>query len=129
VLGITDAEHEESSPGASTLFVSRLSCSLVGKTQEIEIAQNSIAQRAYGKQKVMEQFFCNFGLNPAFRKDVEKGRLKITGVDSEGEVRVVELPGHPFYVATLFLPQVASGPDRPHPLVLSFLKAAAAFRP
>ncbi len=128
MLGIRDAEHEESAPGASTLFISRLACSLVGKTQEIKIAPDSIAHRAYGKQGVMEQFFCNYGLNPAFRNEVNKGKLSITGVDPEGEVRIVELTNHPFYVATLFLPQVASKPENPHPLMLAYLKAAAAFQ-
>jgi CTP synthase (UTP-ammonia lyase) len=124
-LGIKDAEHEESAPGASTLFISKLACSLAGKTQEIKIARNSIVHRAYGDQKITEQFFCNYGLNPVFRDKVKKGKLSITGVDSEGEVRIVELPEHPFYVATLFLPQVASKPERPHPLILAYLKAAA----
>jgi len=128
VLGIKDAEHEESAPGASTLFISKLACSLVGKTQEIKIAPDSIAHRAYGKQEVMEQFFCNYGLNPVFRNEVNKGKLNITGVDPEGEVRIVELSDHPFYVATLFLPQVASKRESPHPLVLAYLKAAAAFQ-
>jgi CTP synthase (UTP-ammonia lyase) len=127
VLGIKDAEHEESAPGASTLFISKLACSLVGKTQEIKIAPDSIAHRAYGKHEMMEQFFCNYGLNPAFRKKVTEGKLSITGVDPEGEVRIVELADHPFYVATLFLPQVASKPESPHPLILAYLKAATAF--
>ena len=127
-MGIRDAEHEESAPGASTLFISRLACSLVGKTQKIKIAPDSTAHRAYGKQGVMEQFFCNYGLNPAFRNEVDRGKLSITGVDPEGEVRIVELTNHPFYVATLFLPQVASKPENPHPLMLAYLKAAAAFQ-
>jgi CTP synthase (UTP-ammonia lyase) len=128
VLGISDAEHEESSPGASTLFISRLACSLVGKTQEIKVAPDSVAYRAYGKQKVMEQFFCNYGLNPLFRDKVKKGRLNITGTDPDGEVRIVELSDHPFYVATLFLPQVASRPESPHPLIAAYLKKARAFQ-
>jgi CTP synthase (UTP-ammonia lyase) len=127
-LGITGAEHEESAPGASTLFISRLACSLAGKTQEIKIAPDSIAYGAYGERKVTEQFFCNYGLNPVFRDDVNKGKLNITGVDAEGEVRIVELSDHPFYVATLFLPQVASTPENPHPLILAYLKAATAFK-
>ena len=127
-MGIKDAEHEESAPGASTLFISKLTCSLVGKTQEIHIAPDSIAHRAYGKQEVMEQFFCNYGLNPVFRNEVNKGKVSVTGVDPEGEVRIVELADHPFYVATLFLPQVASKPENPHPLILAYLKAAAAFQ-
>jgi CTP synthase (UTP-ammonia lyase) len=128
VLGIEDAEHEESAPGASTLFISKLACSLAGKTQQIKIVSDSLAHRSYGAHEVVEQFFCNYGLNPAFREEVKKGTLKITGVDSEGEVRIVELSDHPFYMATLFLPQTASKPESPHPLILAYLKAAMAFR-
>ncbi len=52
----------------------------------------------------MEQFQCNYGLNPQFRDRFDRGKLKITGLDLEGEVRIVELIDHPFYVATLFRP-------------------------
>lgn len=45
-------------------------------------------------------------------------------MDSDGEARILELPGHPFYVATLFVPQMSSSPERPHPLVVAFLQAA-----
>ena len=128
VLGIADAEHEESSPRSSTLVISKLTCSLVGKTQKIAITPDSISHRAYGGKEVMEQFFCNYGLNPTFRDEVKKGRLNITGGDPEGEVRIVELSDHPFYVATLFLPQVTSSPGTPHPLIVSYLEAAVAFQ-
>jgi CTP synthase (UTP-ammonia lyase) len=40
----------------------------------------------------------------------------------------VELSDHPFYVATLFLPQVTSSPGTPHPLIVSYLEAAVAFQ-
>jgi CTP synthase (UTP-ammonia lyase) len=50
--------------------------------------------------------------------------LKVTGSDSEGEIRVIELPGHPFFIGTLFVPQTRSRPEAPHPLVTAFLKAA-----
>lgn len=122
---MTEAEHEESAPKAPTLLISKLACSLAGKNQQIKIAMGSIARQAYGEQEVTEQFFCNYGLNPVFRDEVNTGKLAITGVDPEGEARIVELSDHPFYVATLFLPQVASKPERPHPLILAFLKAAA----
>jgi CTP synthase (UTP-ammonia lyase) len=52
--------------------------------------------------------------------------LKVAGVDREGEVRVVELTNHRFYVATLFVPQLLSRPEAPHPLITAFLKAALA---
>ena len=54
--------------------------------------------------------------------------LNVAGLDSSGEVRIVELPNHPFFVATLSLPQLSSGPGAPHPLVVAYLKAAVAFQ-
>jgi CTP synthase (UTP-ammonia lyase) len=126
-LGIEDAEHEETAPGAPTLFISKLACSLVGQAQTIKIAPGSHAHQAYGQKEVTEQFYCNYGLNPRFRDKVEKGKLKITGVDLDGEVRIVELSDHRFYVATLFLPQVLSKPEIPHPLIIAYLRAAVAF--
>jgi CTP synthase (UTP-ammonia lyase) len=41
-------------------------------------------------------------------------------------VRVVELTDHRFFVATLFVPQLSSRPDAPHPLITALLKAARA---
>ncbi len=104
-----------------------MACSLVGKTQTIKITPGSQAHQAYGLREVTEQFHCNYGLNPQFREKVVTGKLEITGVDLEGEARVVELSDRPFYVATLFLPQISSRPDRPHPLIVAYLKAALAF--
>ncbi|GAA4599827.1 CTP synthase (UTP-ammonia lyase) [Actinoplanes octamycinicus] len=45
------------------------------------------------------------------------------GRDGTGEVRVAELPGHPFYLATLFQPELAE--EIPHPLIRGFARAAA----
>jgi len=128
VLGIQDAEHEETAPGAPTRIISKLACSLVGRTQTIRVVPGSHAHQAYGEQEVIEQFYCNYGLNPEFRDKVDKGQLKITGVDLGGEARIVELSDHPFYVATLFVPQISSRPERPHPLIVAYLRAALAFQ-
>jgi CTP synthase (UTP-ammonia lyase) len=49
-------------------------------------------------------------------------------VDFHGEVRVVEISDHPFYVATLYLPQISSAPGSPHPLIVAYLRAVLAFR-
>jgi CTP synthase (UTP-ammonia lyase) len=108
--------------------VSRLACSLVGLTEVVRISPNTIAHRAYGRLEATEQFRCNYGLNQNYLPQFSKGSLTVTGTDTAGEVRIVELPGHPFFVATLFLPQLLSHPGAPHPLVLTFLAAACAFR-
>jgi CTP synthase (UTP-ammonia lyase) len=128
VLGIEDAEHEETAPNAPTLVISKLACSLVGKTQKIKIFPRSLVHQAYGQDEITEQFVCNYGLNPKFRDTIEKGQLKIAGVDLDGEVRVVEVSGHPFYVGTLYQPQISSAPGSPHPLIVAYLRAVLAFR-
>src|SRR5947209_2981102 len=115
VLGFPDAEHEESSPQASRLFVSRLACSLVGRTMTITLEPGSMLHGLYGRNEVQEQYLCNFGVNPAFVETVRSSKLGIAGSDSEGAVRAVELPGHPFFVGTLFLPQLSSTTSTPHP--------------
>jgi CTP synthase (UTP-ammonia lyase) len=128
VLGIHDAEHEETSPDSPCLFISKLSCSLVGLTQRIYITPGTHAYQAYGKGEVVEQFRCTYGLNSAYRDAIENGELKIVGVTPDGEVRIVELPDHRFFIAMLFVPQLSSKPDMPHPLITTYLTAAIAFQ-
>ncbi len=50
----------------------------------------------------------------------------MSGVGEAGEIRIVELPGHPFFVVTLFVPQAGSTASRPHPLIAGFAAAARA---
>jgi CTP synthase (UTP-ammonia lyase) len=124
VMGFADAEHAESSPDASCLFITPLSCSLVGKTMEVAIKPASKAAAACGSTRSMERFYCNFGLNPEYQDQLEKSGLEITGRDQNDEVRIVELGSHPFFVGTLFVPQARSMPGHPHPLMVAFCRAA-----
>ncbi|HSE93535.1 MAG TPA: hypothetical protein VLF19_09535 [Methylomirabilota bacterium] len=64
-------------------------------------------------------------MNRAYEQLLEDGGLRISGVGVEGEVRIVEIPEHPFFVATLFLPQARSAPAAPHPLLAGFAAATA----
>ena len=121
-----DAEHEESAPNASNLLISKLSCSLVGVTQQVKIRPGTLAHQIYQTEAVTEQFRCNYGLNPKYRDEISQSALRVAGIDVEGEVRIVELSQHRFFVATLFLPQLSSTPETPHPLIMAYLKAAQA---
>jgi CTP synthase (UTP-ammonia lyase) len=129
VLGFRDAQHAEYDPNASTLFVTCLPCSLVGKTLHIAVSAGSIAAGAYGSPQVEENYYCNFGLNPAHRQELEKAGLTTTGADeADGQTRIMELRGHRFFVGTLFVPQTRSTLQAPHPLVRAFLTAATETR-
>jgi len=125
VLGFVDAEHEESAPQASRLFISRLACSLAGRTMTITLAPDSMLAQIYGRSSVQEEYLCNFGVNPGYVETLRGGALRFAGSDAEGVVRAVELPGHPFFVGTLFLPQHRSSPSNPHPLVTAFVRACS----
>ncbi|HET8930689.1 MAG TPA: hypothetical protein VFN21_08535 [Acidimicrobiales bacterium] len=121
-LGIVDAAHAEYDPYASELFITPLSCSLAGQSFEVTIASPSVAADAYGSTKVTERYYCNFGLNPAHLPLLVEGGLRVSGTDQDGEPRILELPDHPFFVATLFVPQTSSRPGAPHPLVRAFVE-------
>jgi CTP synthase (UTP-ammonia lyase) len=125
VLGFEDAQHAEYDPYASTLFVTPLSCSLAGQTLRVRLEPGSRAAGAYGAAEVEERYYCDFGLNPEHQALLHARGLRVAGADAGGEARVVEIPEHPFFVATLFVPQTGSAPGRPHPLVAAFVRAAA----
>ena len=125
VLGITEADHAETSPETSVPLIHRLECIIVGQVRPVRVLSGTIASRAYGKDMSSEHFRCNFGLNPDYRGRIEDGELRVSGVDDNGEVRIIELVHHPFFVATLFLPQLSSVPSAPHPLITAFLRATA----
>ncbi|MEA3145947.1 MAG: hypothetical protein QOI53_1404, partial [Verrucomicrobiota bacterium] len=54
--------------------------------------------------------------------------LVISGQDLNGEIRIIEIPHHPFFLGTLFVPQNQSSESKPHPLVIGFLEAVLRHR-
>jgi CTP synthase (UTP-ammonia lyase) len=93
---------------------------------DVTVLEGSLARRSYGAGGATERYYCNFGLNPEYTDVLTSGGLRVSGVDQDGEVRIVELPGHRFFLATLFVPQTSSAPGAPHPLVTALLAAATA---
>ena len=86
------------------------------------------AARLYGVAEAVEPYYCNYGVNPDYRLQFEACGLRVSGVGSEGEIRIVELPEHPFFIATLFLPQARSTAAAPHPLLVGYAAAVTACR-
>jgi CTP synthase (UTP-ammonia lyase) len=124
VAGIPGAEHGESHPDAPTLMVSPLTCSLVGQKMSVDVRAGTRAGEAYPDESVTEHYYCRFGLNPAYVDVLVAAGLVVSGTDQDGEVRIVELADHPFFVGTLFVPQARSTILHPHPLVTAFVAAA-----
>jgi CTP synthase (UTP-ammonia lyase) len=123
VAGMADAAHAEVSPDAARPLISRLSCALVEERGEILLQAGSRAREAYGVERVEEGYHCSFGLNPAHEAALADGRLSFTGRDPAGEVRVMELRDHPFFLATLFQPERSALRGEVHPLIRALVAA------
>ncbi len=124
VLGIERADHEESNPNAREFAVVRLPVSLADHEYEVFFHPGSRTEAIYGASAAVEPFFCGFGLNPRYQSAIEERGLAISGTSTVGAARVLELPEHPFFIATLYVPQARYKPDDPHPLVTAFVAAA-----
>ncbi len=101
-----------------------MSCSLVGATQEIKLHKESIAFKIYQQESVIEKFNCSFSLNEDYRVNFEKSDLHCVGTNVDGDVRIIEIPKHRFFLATLFQPQLNSSVTSHHPIIVAFLSAA-----
>ena len=125
VLGVADAEHEETAPDAPHRVVTALACSLAGQDHPVRHRPRSRVAALCGAEETLEPFFCRFGISPEYRPALEEKGLRVTSFDLQGEPRVLELlGGHPFFLATLYVPQARSKPDAPHPLIQALADAA-----
>lgn len=124
VLGLAQADHAESNAQTELPLIASLSCSLVDVQDTVSLKEGSRVAAIYGQREIMEMYHCRFGLNPAYQILFERGELHITGVDKNGEARVFELEGHPFFLATLFQPERAALQGVTPPLARALLQAA-----
>jgi CTP synthase (UTP-ammonia lyase) len=125
VLGLAHADHAESNPTADAPVIAPLPYPLVERTAAVVLNPASRTAEIYRRTTVPEWYRCRFGLNPEYLPALHRSGLRVTGVDELGAASVLEFPGHPFFVATLFLPEHASRAGAPHPLVTAYLQAAA----
>ena len=124
VAGIANADHAESNPETGTPVIAPLACSLVGKAAPVFLDPTCRTAAIYGRWRVVERYHCNYGVNAEYRASLQRAGLSFVGEDDHGDARVVELPGHPFFIATLFQPQLQSAPNAPAPLVRALVDAA-----
>jgi CTP synthase (UTP-ammonia lyase) len=126
VLGWADAEHTETAPDAARAVISLLECSLVETSGVVRFIPGSRIAAAYGAAEATESYRCRYGLNAEFRSVLLAAPLRATAEDEDGEVRAVELDGHPFFVATLFQPERANLAGKSAPLMVALVSACAA---
>src|SRR5947208_1762356 len=68
VLGLEDADHAGTNPQAERLVITPLACSLVGIEQRVKIIPGTRAARLYGAETTLEDYRCNYGVNPAYHE-------------------------------------------------------------
>jgi CTP synthase (UTP-ammonia lyase) len=123
VLGWGDAEHGETSPDATRALLTPLTCSLVEAVDSIHLVEGSLIAKAYENSEIREGYRCRYGVNPEFERALLSEQLCAVGHDSSGDLRAVELRGHPFFVATLFQPERAALKGLLPPLVSALIEA------
>lgn len=124
ILGITAASHAETSADGEQV-ITLLSCSLDGQTIDVQLSQGTRLAALHADAAAVTEFTtCNYGLDPARHDIASTGGMVVSGIDGTGEVRAIERVDHPFFVGTLYQPQLRSTPSEPHPVWLGFLEAA-----
>ena len=89
------------------------------------LAPDSLAFKMYGEEIIHERHRHRYEFNCLYEKTLTDSGLKIVGRSLDGKfVEIVELPGHPWFVAVQFHPEFKSKPLRPHPLFAGFVEAA-----
>ena len=96
--------------------------------QACQLLPNSLAQRLYGKDEVVERHRHRYEVNNNFVEPLEAAGLVVSGRSSDGKlVEMVELPEHPWFVGCQFHPEFTSNPRDGHPLFTGFIEAALAY--
>jgi CTP synthase (UTP-ammonia lyase) len=125
VCGLPTVENAEVTPEADEHLIVRLECSLKGHEEAVMIVPGTRAAKISGPGRRTERYHCDYGLNSAYLEQLSQGGLSFSGFDDDGQVRIAELPGHPFFVATLFQPELHGDGSQPHPIIVAMAQAAA----
>ena len=96
--------------------------------QEVLLAAGSRAREIYGKDSIAERHRHRYEFNNNYMERFRTSGLRFSGFSRDGLVEMIELPSHPWFVASQFHPEFTSTPRDGHPLFTSFVRAARAHR-
>jgi CTP synthase len=138
VLGLAGANSTEFDPRASepviNLMEEQKKITDKGATMrlgsyECALTPGTLAARAYGASSVRERHRHRFEVNNAYVAPLRKAGLVVSGVNPRRNlVEIVELKGHPWFLAVQFHPEFQSKPSKAHPLFAAFIAAALRHR-
>ena len=134
VLGFADAASTEVNPATAHpviyLMESQKSTTIKGGTMRLgaykcRIEPGTLAYRIYGAKEIFERHRHRYEFNNSYLEPMKAAGMVASGVNPDtGLVEIIELPSHPFFIATQFHPEYKSTPEHPHPLFVSFVGAA-----
>ncbi len=134
VCGLADSHsHEfnrETSDPVISLMDAQYNVTEMGGTMRLgaypcRLQDGSRARDVYGRGEVSERHRHRYEVNNEYREDLAGRGLRFSGLSPDGGlVEIVELPDHPFFIATQFHPELRSRPMAPHPLFHAFVAAA-----
>jgi CTP synthase len=96
--------------------------------QEVRLSHGSRAHQIYGADAIMERHRHRYEFNNRYLQKLMNAGLRFSGFSRDGLVEMIELPSHPFFIASQFHPEFRSTPRDGHPLFTGFVKAARAYR-
>ena len=95
---------------------------------DVDLKEGTLIHGLYGSLRIRERHRHRYEVNAEYQKAMEEKGLLVSGTYSDRRlVETVELPGHPFFVASQFHPEFRSRPLQPHPLFLGFVRASLDF--
>ena len=92
--------------------------------QRVNLAKGSLARAMYGKDRIEERHRHRYEVNNHYRDQLEKAGMRFSGWSVDDLVEMIELPAHPWFVASQFHPEFTSNPRDGHPLFTGFVMAA-----
>ena len=134
VLGWDDAHSAEFDPATAHpvihLMPDQRGITAKGGTMRLGqypcmLSEGSRARALYGAQEIFERHRHRYEFNNDYRADFKAHGMELAGTSPDGRlVELIELPEHPFFLASQFHPEFLSRPNRPHPLFRGFVAAA-----
>ena len=124
VCGLRTVTHAEIDPASTECVIAPLACGLVEARGAVQFLPGSRLRGWVESDRTEEGYHCRFGVNPAYRKPLEKAGFQFSARDDAEEIRGGEWVGHPFYAGTLFQPERWALQGRLHPLVKAWIRAA-----
>ena len=138
VVGLKDAHSVELDPQTTNpvihIMPDQIGIEDIGGTLRLGsypcvLNKESKAYQLYGTENIDERHRHRYEVNNDYRDQLEEAGMMLSGLSPDGRiVEMVEIPEHPWFIATQAHPELKSRPNRPHPLFRGFVEAALAHK-